>query len=80
MRAKHAREIRAGIKKAQLDVRYTIRNGHPPYGLVLFDSDLAMRAYNTTVVKMVVREIVRVGESMVKKVHEKWPETAGYGA
>lgn len=75
MRTKHAREIRVGIRKAQLDVRSTIATGRPSYGIVLFDSDLSRRAYNVTVAKMVAREVIRIGERMLKKVHEKWPET-----
>lgn len=81
LRAKHAREIRAGITKAQFEVRFTIEMGRPPFASPgSLDTELARKAYNRTVARMVVSEIVAVGERMVKKVNEKWPETVVDGA
>lgn len=81
MRTKYARQIRAGVVIAKAEVAFTIKHGHPPIGDRMIDQpELTKRAYKLTVAKLVVREIVKVGERMAKKVHEKWPETAGDSA
>lgn len=81
LRAKYARQIREGIVIAKAEVAFTIKHRHPPIGDRMIDQpELTQRAYKITIAKLVVREIVRVGESMVKKVHEKWPETDGDSA
>lgn len=76
MRAKYARQIRVGITKAQFEVDFTKEMGRPPFASPgVLETDLARAAYNRTVARLVVKEIVNVGKRMVEKVNTAFPET-----
>lgn len=70
MRAKYAKQIRAGVKRAQFEVRFTQDFGHPPISLYYSQTPLERRAYDRTLAKMVASHILSIGKRLLEKVDQ----------
>lgn len=77
MRAKYARQIRNGVRAAQMDVRNSLTLGHLPPIRVhwALRTELELSTYDVVVRRMVAREIVASGRRVIAKLQKKgWIE------
>ncbi len=68
MRAKHARQIRKGVKQAQFEVRFTMDMGRPPLAAYTPETALERRAYTVTIGREVAHIITRGWTRIEKKL------------
>lgn len=67
MRAKYAREIRAGINRANYDIAFTMLVGGPPMAPLNLHTKLAHKAWRLTIGKFIMKELKEMEKRMLER-------------